>query len=593
MPRGGRGRKMASSLSARAGLQLSVDSVKNYLTKYLKNILFNGHDYNGRYHLPKYTLTKKSKKVCGITAPIYLSGVIEYLCVEILDRCDNEKNKINSFHMIRRILLDSELFQLFEYEIHAFNPSLYPSKISLDTNIIPTYQDMSSEDFQFGEFNCKLHIIEMIKSNDVQITAFTVSTLLNYANHLYVKMIENIDIVSPFDKIKNQDLFGLIPIHISDNILEVVINEIISKEDSIREKEAFIIHYIIKFAISIILTKANDLNKDKKTLQLQSREQCFAEDEKNSNVSDDKNNNNFLIPDYDNNDKYVNLDKEISTCISCMTMVESEHTLNQTDLNEVILSSVIEKLQLKPNQNTQNNLADVMLMELEISLGGMQILLLDDNYITKCIEDTEFRGTSGARKFVQLLIDLIFRLIIENAIAIAMMNSKTKLTVDNSHIAKAVLILNLETQWHPKFEDDLKIFQQNELTSSLDSTAKVALLNFGRFLVKDIILLNTCLHVFHRRKRTFGIHEVVSAITNLSCIDVFEFALMKQCSRAGNNNIIHYNCHYFIITIIIIIITIINTSKVSILTRNENSSNETFTTWFVLLISPSSEKYQM
>lgn len=436
---------------------------------------------------------------------------------------------------------------------------------------------MTSADFVFNELCCKFNIIESLKSFHIKVSAHSVGALLEYANRLYLKMIEDVDVITPSEKIKNQDLFGLISIHINDNTLDVVTNEFISKDDSSKLKEALIMHFLIKYAIEIILIKAIHLNGHAKAIGhfIVKGGNIDDEGKKGSYVADDKDEStSFLsLQDYDDEDEDVDLDTEIRSCMSCMTITDTDQTRHRTIRDQQIelgledeVSAAAGHLYASPHRKIQNKLADLMLTELERSLGGMKILLLEEeSYIQQ--SGTRKKGgdytlSSGALKFIKLLIDLIFRLIIENAECIAMMKlkKKTKINVKDMHIIQAALMLGLNYPWREKFENNHEVFQETEFLSSLDTTARLEVLNVGRFILNDIIE-KAYVRVEHTRRnqntphRTCSIHDIIFAITSLDYIDLFELALMKQFYRVGSLILYYYPLllsllHYYIIIII-------------------------------------------
>ena len=91
--KGGRGEKKSTTASAKAGLKFPVARIARYLRQ-------------GRF-----------AKRLGAETPVFLAGVLEYLCTEILDLAgnaarDHKKSRILPRHLALSMKNDDELYTL-------------------------------------------------------------------------------------------------------------------------------------------------------------------------------------------------------------------------------------------------------------------------------------------------------------------------------------------------------------------------------------------------------------------------------------------------------------------------------------------------
>ena len=91
--RGGKARKKAVSRSDRAGVQFPVGRLRRYLRKAIL------------------------KRRISAAAPVYMAGVLEYLCAEVLELAgnaarDNKRQRIIPRHILLAIANDDELHEV-------------------------------------------------------------------------------------------------------------------------------------------------------------------------------------------------------------------------------------------------------------------------------------------------------------------------------------------------------------------------------------------------------------------------------------------------------------------------------------------------
>jgi len=493
------------SKSSKAKLSLDVELVRSYMRQ---------HQIKDKY--------------VSQGAPVYMTAVLEYVSAEILELSGSSSGEISVEDMKKAIFEDQELFKLFP-QIFAFgDETLYPS-----TSCI-----VNDDDFALNENLCKDHILDLMKSTYLKANSDDVVNLLfDYVKEVHSKMIDG----RPSDLIA-EGLSGLLPFNMDSTALEIVSSKF--NTNSTKIKECQIMHYMLKYAVKLILIKAHDFISKEKFI------------EKYRRIGDHE----YVIDESNDNFTTIISDKIMSACIQCMTMSGSTFNTMQP-IDDSTLISAMENLSTNSNRRIESKFGDFMAMEFDLVIGAMKVITERDlgkeevatsnlakdsikkqRYIYRDNDLNSFenlvreygqqfrynlRYSAGVFKLLKQSIDLLLRLVIENGQRIAMINNTADVCSDD--IKKAVLLLNLDCDYETDTMDTdvSELFERNELTNTLTVDAKLELKGIATSMLTSII--EAAVHYSeYKRRKTINVEDIVTA---LASIQVFEFAFKKQNSR--------------------------------------------------------------
>ena len=284
--------------------------------------------------------------------------------------------------MIRSLYSYSESNSIIQSsEVIAFDKSLH--SVSLDISII-------NHDYSFNDDNFIKNITELIQATYISVSNDIIDSLLTYSKRIHSKIMQGSKKEIPSTIIKT-GLYGYyLPMNanLNDAVFDIV-NLNLSSEGLINSntKEALTIHFIIKYACKLILVAVHDLVSNTK----------YAAK---------------MINNISGNEEHVSKE-EVDMCIQSLT-VPYDQVDNKAEFDETLLIETSNKLGFR---KLYSNMHKFMMLELELCLNGIKILKYNDFDKYSILVLDEWNNTKS--RFIYLILDLLFRLILDTATCIA------------------------------------------------------------------------------------------------------------------------------------------------------------------------------